>query len=82
MGPVGARMKNITLSADEGLIEAARARAALDKTTLNEQFRRWLAEYAHSHVRVRMQRYDAVMQGLRGQMKVGRTLTREEMNER
>ena len=75
-------MKNITLSAEEGLIEAARARAALDKTTLNEQFRCWLAEYAHSHTRVRMQRYDAVMQGLRGQMKVGRTLTREEMNER
>ena len=75
-------MKNITLSADEGLIEAARARAALDKTTLNEQFRRWLAEYARSHTRVRMQRYDAVMQGLRGQMKVGRALTREEMNER
>ena len=56
--------------------------SGLDKTTLNEQFRRWLAEYAHSHARVRMQRYDAVMQGLRGQMKVGRTLTREEMNER
>ena len=38
-------MKNVTLSADENLIEAARQRAASDRTTLNEQFRRWLADY-------------------------------------
>ena len=73
-------MKNITLSADEALIEAARGRAASEKTTLNEQFRLWLADYAHA--RGRMQRYESVMQGLRGQMKVGRKLTREAMNER
>lgn len=73
-------MKNITLSADESLIEAARARATAEKTTLNEQFRRWLADYAQ--VRERLQRYDTAMQGLRGQLKVGRKLTREAMNER
>jgi hypothetical protein len=73
-------VKKITLSADESLIEAARARAAAEKTTLNEQFRRWLAEYARS--RERMQHYDAVMQGLRGKLKVGRKLGRDEMNER
>lgn len=39
-------MKNITLSADENLIEAARQRAVVEHTTLNEQFRIWLAEYA------------------------------------
>ena len=39
-------MKNITLSADEGLIEAARERARAEHTTLNEQFRLWLADYA------------------------------------
>ena len=33
------------LSADDGLIEAARQRAASERTTLNEQFRRWLADY-------------------------------------
>ena len=38
-------MKNITLSADENLIEAARQRALSERTTLNEQFRRWLADY-------------------------------------
>ena len=40
-------MKNITLSADESVIEAARAQARAENTTLNEQFRVWLAGYAH-----------------------------------
>ena len=73
-------MKNITLSADEKLIEAARERARAEHTTLNEQFRRWLADYAHT--RERMQRYDDVMATLRGSLKVGRKLDRDEMNER
>ena len=73
-------MKNITLSAEESLIEAARARARSEQTTLNEQFRRWLADYAQK--RDRMQRYEAVMKGLRGRLKVGKKLSRESMNER
>lgn len=73
-------MKNITLSAEEGLIEAARERARAEHSTLNEQFRRWLADYAHA--RERMQRYDEVMAQLRGALVVGKKLTREEMNER
>jgi hypothetical protein len=72
-------MKNITLSADEALIEAARERARAENTTLNEQFRRWLAEYAHKQ---RLRRYEEVMSGLRGKVVVGRKLTRDEMNER
>jgi hypothetical protein len=39
-------VRNITLSADEELIEAARTRARLNKTSLNELFRQWLADYA------------------------------------
>ena len=35
-------MRTIALSADEHLIEAARARAQAESTTLDEQFRRWL----------------------------------------
>lgn len=73
-------MKNITLSAEEHLIEAARARAREDRTTLNEQFRRWLIEYARQ--RDRMERYDAVIRDLRGKLKVGRKLSRDEMHER
>lgn len=38
-------MKNITLSADDHLIEAAYQRAAEEHTTLNEQFRLWLKHY-------------------------------------
>lgn len=41
-------MKNITLSADEQLIEAAYQRAAEEHTTLNEQFRLWLKHYVQS----------------------------------
>jgi hypothetical protein len=54
-------MKNITLSADESLIEAARERARAEQTTLNEQVRRWLAAYAQTQGR--MDRYNAVMRG-------------------
>ncbi len=72
-------MKNITMSADEALIEAARERARSENTTLNEQFRLWLAGYARKQ---RMQHYEQVMAGLRGKLVVGRKLTRDEMNER
>jgi len=74
-------MKHITLSADEDLIEAARARARAEHTTLNEQFRRWLGEYTQ-----REKKADAalaVIDELRGKLRTrGRRFTREEMNER
>lgn len=74
-------MKNITLSADEHLIEAARARARAERTTLNEQFRHWLSEYAQ-----RQKKADAAMaviDELRKRLRTGgRRFTREEMNER
>lgn len=74
-------MKNITLSADEKLIEAARARARAEHTTLNERFRQWLADYSRSQDRVR--RYEETMAKLRGKVKTGgRKFTRDEMNER
>ena len=73
-------MKKITLSADEKLIEGARERARAEHTTLNDEFRRWLADYARH--RERMQRYDQVIADVRGKVRVGRKLTRDEMNER
>lgn len=73
-------MKNVTLSADERLIEAARARARAMHSTLNEEFRRWLAQYAAPDQG--LQHYDAVMAQLRGRVQVGRKLSRDEMNER
>ncbi|HXW21753.1 MAG TPA: hypothetical protein VEK14_02495 [Rhodomicrobium sp.] len=41
-----AMLKNITFSAEEQIIEAARARA--EKTTLNEKVRSWLENYARN----------------------------------
>lgn len=73
-------MKNITLSANEHLIEAARARARAEHTTLNEQFRQWLETYAGQ--RARMQQYQATMESVRGKVRIGRKLSRDEMNER
>jgi hypothetical protein len=77
----GHTTKNITLSADEALIDAARERARSERTTLNDEFRRWLADYVRTSSRTdaamavvaRMQRY--VRTG-------GRRFTRDEMNER
>ncbi|MGB7180468.1 MAG: hypothetical protein WA888_06350 [Burkholderiaceae bacterium] len=73
-------MKNITLSADEALIEAARARARQEHTTLNEQFRRWLEQYSRQPERAHQ--YDRVVSELSGKLQVGSPLTREQMNER
>ena len=73
-------MKNITLSADENLIEAARRRAVLERTTLNEQFRFWLENYVRREQRAAEAM--RVMRELQGKLRVGRKLTRDEMNER
>ena len=72
-------MKNITLSADEALIELARDEARARKTTLNALFREWLEDISRSEERrkkaaeviQRMSQYDS-----------GGPFTREELNER
>ena len=73
-------MKNITLSADERLIEAARERARREHTTLNAEFRRSPAQYARRQER--SEDYRKVMDELRGKVRVGKKLTRDEMNQR
>ena len=73
-------MKKITLSADDKLIEAARARACAEQTTLNEQFRRWLADYVQQEQKTESAM--ALIEELRGQVRTGgRKFTRDEMNE-
>lgn len=73
-------MKNITLSADEAVIESARRRAEAENTTLNSLFREWLARYATppglSYEDIR--RAAAVV----GHFRAGGRFTREERNER
>lgn len=72
-------LKNITLSADEGLIQQARRRAASENTTLNELFREWLARYVTQPLA--SDQYTALMERL-NHVEAGRAFSREEMNER
>lgn len=74
-------MRNITLSADEGLIDAARRRALANNSTLNAQFRAWLEEYVGRDRQAfrAMETVDRLSESLRTG---GRRFTREEMNER
>lgn len=73
-------MRNITFTADERLIEAAREQAAAENTTLNEQFRRWLEQYARKRQAVRaLESVDRMRAYVRTG---GRKFTRDEMNER
>ena len=73
-------LKNITLSAEDVLIQKAREKAGSEKKTLNALFRDWLKRYVHQtntgedFARL-MKRLSYVRTG-------GRKFTREEMNER
>lgn len=71
--------RNITLSADEALIERARARARQQQTSLNAVFRQWLESYA-AEMDAR-ESYEGLMARL-DQVHTGRSFTRDEMNER
>jgi hypothetical protein len=74
-------MKNITLSANEDLIEAARVRARSERTTLNEQFRLWLADYTRQ--RQQTEEAMALIKEMQETVRTGgRKFTRDEMNER
>jgi hypothetical protein len=77
-------MRNITLSADEQLIESARQKAQAQKTTLNAEFRKWLRQYTNTENegRQRVQAYRQLMQDLSGVSTGGRKFSRDEMNER
>ncbi len=72
-------MKNVTLSADEDLIEQARLIARAQHKTLNAAFREWLVQFTARPGSGR--EVDALMKRLR-HVKPGRHFAREEMNER
>ena len=72
-------MKNVTLSAEEHLIEQARLVARARHQTLNAAFREWLEEFTAQSGSAA--EYDALMQRLQ-HVKPGRRFTRDEMNER
>lgn len=72
-------MKNITLSADEDLIERARLVARAQDTTLNAVFREWLAQFTASVGDA--QSFDAFMKRSK-HIDSGRHFSREELNAR
>jgi hypothetical protein len=73
-------MKQITFSAEDELLDAASERARAAGTTLEAEAHKWLVDYAekHLHLDETLQELDE----LRGKARVGRKLTRDEMNER
>jgi len=72
-------MKNVTLSADEHLIEQARLLAKSQHKTLNALFREWLEQFTAQSGGAR--EYDALMKRLK-HVEAGRRVSRDEMNER
>lgn len=76
-----AMLRNITLSADEQLINRAREKALAAQTTLNVEFRKWLSTYAGSKDDAAVTRFRDVMKQFT-HVDAGRTFTRTEMNER
>ena len=72
-------MKNVTLSADEELIEQARRVARSQRRTLNVAFREWLLQFTAQAGNG--QEVEALMRRLR-HVNAGRHFSRDEMNER
>ncbi len=72
-------LQNITLSAEKALIEKARQQAQAHNSTLNSEFRRWLAQYAENNEKT------TDLDGLMNRLKYaqpGKVFTRDELNER
>ena len=72
-------MKNVTLSADENLIEQARLVARSQHKTLNGAFREWLERYAGTAAS--RAEYERLMKRL-SHVESARSYSRDEMNAR
>ncbi len=68
-------IKNITLSADEELIQNARNLAQMENSTLNARFREWLHQYVKSQIS--SGEYDNLMENL-NYAKANKTFSRDE----
>jgi len=72
-------MRKITFSADETLIERARAIAECQSTTLNAAFRQWLEQFTLTSGN--LEGYEPLMSRLK-YVNSGKRFSRDEMNER
>ncbi len=75
-------MRNITLSADEKLIEAAREEARRRETTLDAEFRGWLSKYARRQLGGQRARDHCRLMDAVAEVSSGRRFSRDEMNAR
>lgn len=77
-------MRNITLSADEKLIDSARKKSRENNSSLNAEFRKWLEQYTNSDadIKRRVQNYRELMSDLSEISTGGIKFSRDEMNER
>ncbi len=73
------RVKNITFSAHERLIEAARVKASQESRTLNEAFRSWLESYVSEPLAGTQ--FDELHRSLKS-VRSGGQFSRDELNER
>ena len=73
-------MSNVTISAEDELVEAARARARSENTTLEDQIRVWLEQYARQ--RPDVERALKVIHRMQKYVAAGGPYTRDELNER
>jgi hypothetical protein len=72
-------LKEITLNAEQELIQKAILVAQRQQTTLEAAFRQWLNRYIHQNQPV--DNYTQLMNEL-SYVQVGRTFSRDELNER
>jgi hypothetical protein len=72
-------MKNVTLSAEEQLIEQAREKAQSRHASLNDEFRAWLGSYVAEASQAGT--YEAIMTRL-SRIESGGPFSRDEANER
>lgn len=73
-------MKNVTLSANEELIEQARQVARSQKRTLNDAFREWLVQFTQQAGKV--EEFESLIKRLRLTVRSSGPYTRDELNER
>ncbi|GAB1484823.1 hypothetical protein MASR2M78_36410 [Treponema sp.] len=73
-------MKNITLSAEDHLLEKAREKARQEHRSLNDAFRSWLEHWTKNSDRINT--YDELMERLTLNAESGGHFSREELNER
>ena len=72
-------IRNITMSADDRLIQLARKKAVAEDTSLNILFREWLNRYVGQDKA--SQSYKALMKNL-SHVNAGKIFSRDELNER